>query len=194
MILPHHGRWPEIHETAFVAPSADVIGDVKIGADSSLWFQTVVRGDVNTIEIGSKTNVQDHSTLHVTRKVSPLKVGDEVTVGHRVILHGCTVGNRCLIGMGAIVMDDAVIGDESIVAAGALVTKGKKFPPRSLIMGSPARVAREVTKEELEFLPKSAANYVHDGQEYRSYVRGPARHGMDNADLEAPFLEEGEEV
>ena len=192
MILPHHGKWPHIHETAFVAPSADVIGEVEIGADSSIWFQTVVRGDVHRIRVGSRTNIQDLSMLHVTRKRSPLTVGDEVTVGHRVILHGCTVGNRCLIGMGAVIMDDAEIGDESIVAAGALVTQGKKFPPRSLILGSPAKVARDLTAEEIGFLPRSAANYVGDAQEYRGFLRSPARLGADNTDLEAPFLDEEE--
>lgn len=184
MILPHHGKWPKIHETAFVAPSADIIGEVEIGAQSSIWFQVVIRGDVNTIQVGSRTNIQDHSMLHVTRKTSPLKVGDEVTVGHRVMLHGCTVGNRVLVGMGAILLDDCVVGDDSIVAAGALVTKGKTFPPKSLIMGSPAKVARPLNDEELAFLKKSADNYVKDSEEYRGYVRGPQVLGQNSDDLE----------
>lgn len=184
MILPHHGKWPKIHETAFVAPSADIVGEVEIGAQSSIWFQVVIRGDVNTIHVGSRTNIQDHSMLHVTRKTSPLKVGDEVTVGHRVMLHGCTVGNRVLVGMGAILLDDCVIGDDSIVAAGALVTKGKTFPPKSLIMGSPAKVARPLNDEELAFLKKSADNYVKDSEEYRGYVRGPQVLGQNSDDLE----------
>lgn len=177
MIIPHHGVWPEIHETAFIAPSADVIGDVKIGAESSLWFQVVVRGDVHSIRIGTRTNIQDHSMLHVTRKKSPLNIGDSVTVGHRVLLHGCTVGNRVLVGMGSVVMDDAVIGDDCVIGAGSLVTEGKKFPPRSLILGSPAKVIRELTKEEIGFLEKSAENYVRDSAEYRGYVRSPERLG-----------------
>lgn len=194
MIAPFRGIWPSIHETAFVAPSADVIGDVKIGAESSVWFQVVIRGDVHTIRIGRRTNIQDHSMLHVTRRTSPLVVGDEVTVGHRVTLHGCTVGNRILIGMGAILLDDCVIGDDSIVAAGALVTKGKRFPPRSLIIGSPAKAARELTEEEVAFLKKSAANYVGDSVEYRSTMRSAARLGADDADLENADLmdEEGD--
>lgn len=177
MILPHHGVWPQIHETAFVAPSADVIGDVHVGAESSLWFQTVVRGDVHSIRIGSRTNIQDHSMLHVTRKKSPLNIGNSVTVGHRVLLHGCTIGNHVLVGMGSVVMDDAVIGDECVIGAGSLVTQGKKFPPRSLIMGSPAKVIRPLTEEEVGFLEKSAENYVRDSAEYRVYVRSPERLG-----------------
>ncbi len=165
-ILPHHGAWPQIDPSVFIAPSADVIGEVSIGAESSIWFQCVVRGDVNTIRIGKRTNIQDHSMLHVDRRDCPLVVGDEVTVGHRVMLHGCTIGNRCLIGMGAIVMNKAVIGDESVVGAGALVTEGKTFPPRSLIMGVPAKVARALTDEEVALLQKSANNYVGDSREY----------------------------
>jgi carbonic anhydrase/acetyltransferase-like protein (isoleucine patch superfamily) len=178
MILPHHGKWPEIHETAFVAPSCDVIGEVSVGESSSIWFQCVVRGDVNWIKIGKRTNIQDHAMLHVTRRSAPLTVGDDVTVGHRVLLHGCTIGNRVLIGMGAIVMDQAEIGDDSIIGAGALVTKGKKFPPRSLIIGSPAAVSRALTDEELKFLRTSADNYVRDAIEYRKDVRGPVRLGQ----------------
>lgn len=191
MILPWRGIWPTIHETAFVAPSADVIGDVAIGSESSVWFQVVIRGDVNTIRIGDRTNVQDHAMLHVTRKKSPLKIGDDVTIGHRVTLHGCTVGNRILIGMGAIVLDDAVIGDDSIVAAGALVTKGKAFPAGSLIMGSPAKAARNLTDEERAFLKQSARNYVGDSAEYRSYVRGPARLDSTTQDLEDDSFDDG---
>lgn len=184
MILPHHGTWPLIHETAFVAPSADVIGEVEVGAQSSIWFQCVVRGDVNTIRIGNRTNVQDHSVLHVTRRKSRLVIGDEVTIGHRATLHGCTIGNRVLIGMGAIVLDDAVIGDECIVGAGALVTKGTNIPPRSLVLGSPARVARALRPEELEYLSRSAENYVGDAMDYYGYVHGPARLGENDRDLE----------
>ncbi|MCM2279567.1 MAG: gamma carbonic anhydrase family protein [Oligoflexia bacterium] len=183
MILPHHGHWPRVHETAFVAPSADVIGEVEIGAHSSIWFQCVVRGDVNAIRIGARTNIQDHSMLHVTRKVSLLTIGDEVTVGHRASLHGCTIGNRVLVGMGAIVLDDAVIGDECIIGAGALVTQGTRIPSRSLVLGAPARVIRALRPEELASLEKSAANYVADAMEYYSYVRGPVRLDADHRDL-----------
>jgi carbonic anhydrase/acetyltransferase-like protein (isoleucine patch superfamily) len=186
MILHWRGIWPKIHETAFIAPSSDVIGDVEIGAHSSVWFQVVIRGDVHRIRIGERTNIQDHSMLHVTREKSPLKVGDDVTVGHRVTLHGCTVGNRVLLGMGAVLLDGCEIGDDCIVGAGALVTKGTKVPPKSLVIGAPAKVVRQLTAEELAFLPKSADNYVKDSAEYMGYVRGPDRLGKDDFDLEEP--------
>lgn len=165
-ILPHHGKTPQIPASVFVAGSADVIGEVTVGEHSSIWFQVVIRGDVHTIEIGARTNIQDQSCLHVTRKRSPLKVGDDCTIGHRVVLHGCTVGNRVLVGMGAIVMDDARIGDDCIIGAGSLVTQGSQIPAGHLALGSPAKVARPLKKEELEFLRQSAQNYVTDGQGY----------------------------
>ena len=205
MILPHHGQWPKVHETAFVAPSADLIGEVEIGERSSVWFQVVIRGDVNTIRIGARTNIQDQSMLHVTRpnqagegkgpgdgKGSSLVIGDDVTVGHRVTLHGCRIGNRVLIGMGAIIMDDAEIGDDCIVGAGALVTKGTKVPPGHLVMGSPAKVARPLKPEELAFLQKSAANYVRDSAEYQGYVHGPKHLGRNDRDLTEGGFPEGE--
>ncbi|MBU6153380.1 MAG: gamma carbonic anhydrase family protein [Bdellovibrionales bacterium] len=171
MILPHKGINPEIPESCFIAPSADIIGDVKMGEESSVWFQVVIRGDVNSIRIGSRTNVQDGAILHVTRdkppmKSAPLTIGDDVTIGHRVTLHGCTIKNRVLLGMGATVLDGAVIGDDSIVAAGALVTKDKVFPPRSLIQGAPAKVVRELTSDEVSMLTASALNYVGDTKLY----------------------------
>jgi carbonic anhydrase/acetyltransferase-like protein (isoleucine patch superfamily) len=195
MILPHHGIWPKIHETAFVAPSADVIGDVEIGNQSSIWFQVVVRGDVHRIRIGERTNVQDHSMLHVTRQKSSLTIGNDVTIGHRATLHGCTVGNRVLIGMGAIVLDDAEIGDDCIVGAGAVVTRGAKIPPGVLVVGMPAKVVRPVSEEEMAFLLKSAANYVGDATQYRGYVRGPRKLDDNQEDLDfAPdnFRDEGD--
>lgn len=171
MILPHKGIEPKIDDSCFVAPSADIIGDVEIGKDSSVWFQVVIRGDVNHIKIGKRTNVQDGSMLHVTRNKPPMKgapliIGDDVTIGHRVTLHGCTIKNRILIGMGATIMDGVVVDDDSIVAAGALCTKDKVFPPRSLIQGSPAKAVRELTKEEITFLKISATNYVGDSEHY----------------------------
>ena len=184
MILPHHSIWPKIHETAFVAPSSDIIGDVEIGSHSSIWFQCVIRGDVHFIKIGAGTNIQDHSILHVTREHSPLYIGNEVTVGHRVTLHGCRIGNRILIGMGSIIMDNAIIEDECIIGAGSLITQNKKFPPRSLIFGNPAKLIRELTSEELTYLQKSAENYVKDAENYRSFVRGPVKLGRNDLDLE----------
>jgi carbonic anhydrase/acetyltransferase-like protein (isoleucine patch superfamily) len=171
LILPHHGCKPDIAPDVFIAPSADIIGEVTIGAQSSVWFQVVIRGDVNWIKIGRRTNIQDHSMLHVTRRKSPLTIGDEVTVGHRVTLHGCTVGNRVLLGMGAIVLDDAVIGDDCIIGAGALVTQKMQVPPGSLVFGSPAKVIRPLKEEELAFLKVSAQNYVGDSEEYRRLLQ-----------------------
>jgi carbonic anhydrase/acetyltransferase-like protein (isoleucine patch superfamily) len=184
MILPHLGRWPNIHETAFIAPSADVIGDVVIGSHSSVWFQCVIRGDVNTIRIGSRTNIQDGSVLHVTRQKAPLVIGDEVTIGHRAMLHGCTIGNRVLVGMSSTIMDHAEIGEESMIGAGTLVTKGMKIPPRSLVIGVPGKVARPLNPEEIAYLTKSAENHVGDLVEYKSHVPGPAKLGDNHDDLE----------
>ena len=171
MILPHKGFEPKIDDSCFVSPSADIIGKVEIGKGSSVWFQVVIRGDVNHVKIGERTNIQDGAVLHCTRdkppmKGSPLIIGDDVTIGHRTTLHGCTLKNRILIGMGATIMDGAVINDDSIVAAGALVTRDKVFPPRSLIQGTPAKMIRELTNEELAIVHASAANYVADGEIY----------------------------
>ena len=193
MIYPYRGKWPVLHETAFVAPSTDVVGEVEIGADSSIWFQCVVRGDVNWIKIGTRTNIQDHSMLHVDRKGFPLTLGNEITVGHRVMLHGCTIGDRCLIGMGAIIMNGATIGEECIIGAGALVTEGAVIPPRSLVIGQPGRVKRPLHEKEIAYLAKSAENYVGDSREYRAIIPGARRFGVDDEDLN-PFLDgdEGE--
>jgi gamma-carbonic anhydrase len=166
MIHPFKEKKPQIDASALIMESAQVIGDVVIGEESSVWFNAVIRGDVNHIRIGNYTNIQDGCVLHVARRTLPLIVGDEVTVGHNVILHACTIGSQCLIGMGAIVMDGADIGEQSIVAAGSLVTPGTKIPPRSLVVGSPARVKRELTEEEIRGIRESAANYVGDIENY----------------------------
>jgi carbonic anhydrase/acetyltransferase-like protein (isoleucine patch superfamily) len=155
-----------VHASAFVAPGAVVLGDVEIGERSSFWFGCVARGDVNAIRIGARTNIQDLTTIHVTSKTHPTVIGDEVTVGHRVVLHGCTVKDRCLIGIGAVVMDGAVVGPESVVGAGALVPPGMVVPPRTLVMGAPAKVKRELTVPEVEALAKSAENYVEYAARY----------------------------
>ncbi len=167
MIIQFQGLTPKIAKNVFVAPSADVIGDVVVGEGSSIWFGCVVRGDVNAIRIGNNTNIQDLSMVHVTHYTKedksdgfPTIIGNNVTVGHRVMLHGCTVEDACLIGMSATILDGAIIGKESIVAAGSLVTKNKVFPPRSMIMGNPAKVVRSLTNEEVASLYKSAVNYV----------------------------------
>jgi carbonic anhydrase/acetyltransferase-like protein (isoleucine patch superfamily) len=161
-IRPYRDILPNIDSTAYVDESAQVIGDVNIGAESGIWPGVVVRGDVNTIRIGARTNIQDNTVCHVTRRTHPLVVGDDCTIGHAAILHGCTLENHSFIGMGAIVMDGAVIGEFSMVAAGALVTQGKKIPPRMLVVGSPAKAVRELTDDEVEAIRKSAVNYVAD--------------------------------
>lgn len=166
---------PTLNERVWIADSADVIGRVEMGEDVSIWFGCVVRGDVHYIKIGDRSNIQDLSMVHVTHhKLSdmsdgyPTIIGNDVTVGHRVMLHGCTIEDACLIGMSATILDGAVIGKESIVGAGALVTKNKVFPPRSLIMGSPAKVVRELTDEEVAELYASAARYVSFKENYRA--------------------------
>lgn len=159
MVYSFRGKTPQIHPTVFKTPSSEIVGDVEIGANSSLWFNVVVRGDVHWIKIGHDTNVQDGSILHVTHQKSPLTIGNGVTVGHSVTLHGCTIKDYVLIGMRAVVMDDAEVGDECIIGAGALVTQGTKIPPRSLVLGSPAKVIRALNDEEIAFLHKSAENY-----------------------------------
>jgi len=165
---------PTLGEKTWVAPSADVIGDVTCGDDCSIWFGCVVRGDVHYIKIGNRVNIQDLSMVHVTHYKkddksdgNPTIIGDDVTVGHRVMLHGCTIEDACLIGMSATILDGAVIGKESIVGASALVTKNKVFPSRSLIMGSPAKLVRELTDEEVKELYDSASRYVEFKDEYQ---------------------------
>ncbi len=178
MILRYKEWFPQFSHNSWVAPNATVIGNVVMGEDSSIWFGCVVRGDVHKIRIGNRTNIQDLTMIHVTHyKKSdmsdghPTIIGDDVTIGHRVMLHGCTIEDACLIGMNATVLDGAVIGKESIVGAGALVTGGKKFPPRSLILGSPAKVVRELGEQEVAQLYASAKRYVDFKEEYREYIR-----------------------
>lgn len=172
MIRPFKGVHPKINDFAFIADTAVVIGDVEIGTESSIWFNTVVRGDVNRIRIGDRTNIQDLSLLHVTHKKhaddpgAPLLIGNDVTVAHSVTLHGCTIENGAFIGMQALVMDRAVVGEQALVGARSLVTEDTVIPPRTLWMGSPARYKRDLTHQELERLGKSSANYVRYAMEY----------------------------
>lgn len=165
MILPLKGKTPKIGEGSFVAPSADLIGDVKIGKGCSIWFNTTLRGDVMPIVIGDETNIQDNSVIHGTYKKCGAVIGNRVTVGHSVILHGCTIGDKVLIGMGAIIMDQAKIPARSIVGAGSLVTENADFPEGHLILGRPAKAIRPLNEKELAFLDKSADNYI----EYMSW-------------------------
>jgi carbonic anhydrase/acetyltransferase-like protein (isoleucine patch superfamily) len=167
-IRPFGGKAPRIHETAFLVEDATVIGDVEIGERSSIWFGAVVRGDVNSIRIGDRTNVQDLTVIHVTSHTHPTHVGSDVTIGHRVTLHGCTVKDRCLIGIGAVVMDGAVVGEEAMVGAGALVPPGMVVPAGMLALGAPARVKRALTAEEVAFFKTSAASYAGYADQYRA--------------------------
>jgi len=168
MLIALEDLAPVVHPSAYVHSSAHVIGDVHLGAESSVWFHSVLRGDVHRIRIGARTNIQDNSTIHVTHDRHATVVGDEVTVGHNVILHGCTVGTRCLIGIGAIVLDRCVIGDECLIGAGALLTPGTTVEPGHLVLGSPARVIRPISDAEREHLRQSAAGYVANAARYRA--------------------------
>ncbi|RUM68254.1 MAG: gamma carbonic anhydrase family protein [Sulfurovum sp.] len=173
MLIKYKEWTPTLKKNAWVAQGATVVGRTTIGEDSSIWFGTVIRGDVHSITIGDRTSIQDLSMVHVTHHKkedmsdgNPTIIGDDVTVGHRVMLHGCTIENACLIGMSATILDGAVIGKESIVGASSLVTKNKVFPPRSLIMGTPAKRVRELTDEEVAELYASAKRYVEFKNSY----------------------------
>jgi carbonic anhydrase/acetyltransferase-like protein (isoleucine patch superfamily) len=150
---------PAVKGAAFLAWNAEVAGDVTLGEETSVWFSATVRGDMAAITVGRGTNVQDNATLHVDTGL-PLSIGSGVTIGHNAILHGCTVGNDCLIGMGAVILNGAVIGEQSVVGAGALVTEGKQFPPRSLIVGSPAKAVRQVDDALLEKIRANGRTYI----------------------------------
>jgi carbonic anhydrase/acetyltransferase-like protein (isoleucine patch superfamily) len=163
------GVRPRIGKAVLVAPNASVIGDVVVGDASSIWFGVVVRGDVFPIRIGSRTNVQDGSVLHVTGGKASTTVGDDVTIGHLALVHGCTIGDRCLVGMGSIVLDGAVIGEECFIAAGALVPPRMRVPPRSFVIGRPARVERSVRADELAQMREAGEHYV---QLARTYLDG----------------------
>ncbi len=159
-ILPYGDMIPRIPEDVFVADGARIIGDVEIGPLSSIWYNTVIRGDVHFIRLGARTNIQDNSMLHVTHDTAPLNIGEGVTVGHSVTLHGCTVEDHCLIGIGAIVLDHARVSSESFVAAGAVVTPGFTVPSGTLVAGVPAKIVRDLRPEEVADLHASAERYV----------------------------------
>jgi len=173
MIRPFKDISPNIDPSSFIAETAVIIGDVVIGPRSSIWYNTVVRGDVNHIRIGTGTNIQDLSMLHVTHRKDPLDpgapliIGDFVTIAHSVTLHGCTIENGAFIGMQAVVMDKVVVGEESLVGARALVTEGTIIPPRTLWLGAPARFKRDLTVEELERLRTSARNYIRYAEDFK---------------------------
>ena len=167
MIIKYEDQLPTIDESCFVAESSSVIGKVSLGESSSVWYGTVLRGDVNTITIGQRTNVQDNATVHVANGF-PTTIGDDVTIGHNAIVHGCTVGNRVLIGMGAIVLDGAIIEDDVIIGAGALIPPGKVIPSKSLVVGSPGKVVRTLNDEALESLLESAKIYVKEASKHKN--------------------------
>ncbi len=162
---PYKDKNPRIAHNVFMAEGSRIIGDVTISEESSIWFNATIRGDIAKVSIGRKTNIQDNCVLHVDYGY-PLTIGDSVTVGHGVILHGCTINDGTLIGMGATILNGAVIGEESIIGANALVTEGKEIPPRSLVVGIPAKVIRELTEEEISALYKSAEGYAKEAKEY----------------------------
>jgi carbonic anhydrase/acetyltransferase-like protein (isoleucine patch superfamily) len=167
MIRPYRGIQPRVAASAYVDPSAELIGDVEIGERSSVWPHATLRGDVNTIRVGQESNIQDNCVLHGELDQYPVIVGNRVTVGHSVVLHGCVVEDDCVIGIGAIVLNGARIGRGSVIAAGALVPEGMVVPPGSLVMGVPGRVRRELTEEERERFRTNAANYIRYRQHYR---------------------------
>lgn len=167
MIRPYRGVYPKIAASCYIDPSAQLIGDVEIGERSSVWCNATIRGDVNYIRIGEESNIQDNSVIHVEHDIYPTILGNRVTVGHSVTLHGCTIEDDCLIGIGAIILNGATIGKGSVIAAGALVPERMQVPPGSMVMGVPARVKRELTPEERERFRENAQNYVRYRQIYR---------------------------
>jgi gamma-carbonic anhydrase len=166
MLVAYRGILPAVAADAFVAPTATIVGDVQVGSESGIWFGVILRGDVHSIRIGRRTNLQDGTIVHVTSGTHPTVIGDGVTVGHGVRLHGCTIADGCLIGIGAIVLDGAVIGEQAMVAAGSVVVPGTIVPPRSLVIGSPARVKRSLSETEGEQLRLLAERYVAYRLEY----------------------------
>jgi gamma-carbonic anhydrase len=168
LIRAYRGVMPKVHASAWIADSAEVIGDVELGEESSVWFTTVVRGDVHFIRVGRGTNLQDGTVVHVNRNGTPTILGDFVTVGHAARLHGCHIKSNCLIGIGAVVLDGAVLEEECLVAAGAVVSPGTLVPRGSLLMGAPARVKRSVTEKDLELIYRSAKHYIDLAAEYKA--------------------------
>lgn len=170
LVLAYRDKRPVLGRDVFVAPNATLIGDVTLDDEASVWFGAVLRGDIGSIRIGARTNVQDLVCIHLTDGVSNTVVGAFVTIGHGAILHGCEIGDGCLIGMGSVIMDNAVVGEGSVVAAGSLVPPRMKIPPRSLVRGSPAKVIREANEEERAMGPFGAAHYVENAKRYRAIL------------------------
>ncbi len=168
MIYTFQGKTPVIAPSAWIAPSADIIGDVTIGEESSIWFQCVLRGDVNFIRIGNHVNIQDKTLVHVSRNLYPVIIGNYVSIGHSATIHACTLKDHSFVGMSATVMDDVEIGEWSFVGAGALVPPGKKIPAGVLVMGSPAKIIRDITEKDREIITRTADNYVKYKENYRT--------------------------
>lgn len=164
MIFKYKDYTPQLNNIALDAPNSSIIGNVQMEEDSSVWFGAVIRADVAPVSIGKRSNIQDNVTVHVSHD-APTTIGDDVTVGHNAVIHGCTIENQCLIGMGAVILDKAQIGEGSVVGASALVTQGKTFPPRSLIIGNPAKAVRTVSDEQYDQLKSHAENYVQLAKE-----------------------------
>jgi gamma-carbonic anhydrase len=171
-IRPYRGKYPQIAASAYIDPASVIVGDVVIGEDSSVWPLCVIRGDVNYVRIGSRTNVQDGSILHVMKDEYPLILGDDITVGHAVTLHGCTINSRCLIGMRATILNGVVIGEGSIIAAGTLLTERTSIPPRSLVMGTPGKVKRALGEADQSSIDMYARRYVEYKNIYRNEASG----------------------
>ena len=168
MVRSYKGASPRVHATAYIDSSAQVIGDVEVGAESSIWMNAVVRGDVHWIRIGQRSNIQDGTVIHVMNRTHPTTVGDDVTIGHAAIVHGCTLGSRVLVGMGAILLNGVDVGNDSIVAAGTLLAEGTRVPSRSLVMGSPGRLKRQLTDPEVASILQYSGRYVEYRLDYMS--------------------------
>ena len=176
MVYEFLGKSPQFDESVFIAPSADLIGDVTLGSDSSVWFNVTIRGDVNWIRIGERSNVQDNCSIHVMNQTGPTEIGNDVTIGHNAMVHGCTIKDRVLIGIHATILDEAVINEDIIVAAGSLVPPGKELESGYMYMGSPVKKTRKLTEEEIASIPQSAAGYVKYQRAYRqvdTYDKNP---------------------
>lgn len=166
MLVPFNEIHPDVERALFIAPNATIVGDVTFEADTTVWYSATIRGDMAPITIGRGTNIQDNAVIHVNHGM-PTHLGENITVGHGAILHGCRVGSRSLIGMGAIVLDGATIGEDSLVAAGAVVPPNRSYPPRSLLVGSPAKVVRELTDEDLKGMAENIAHYIELGEIFK---------------------------
>ncbi|MEO2076044.1 MAG: gamma carbonic anhydrase family protein [Bacillus sp. (in: firmicutes)] len=170
MMISYKGVSPSVHESVFVAPGAYIIGNVQIGKESTVWFNAVLRGDDGPIIVGERCSIQDNSTIHLYEGF-PVIIEDDVTVGHNVILHGCKIGKRSIIGMGSTLLDNVEVGEECIIGANTLLAGGIKIPPRSLVLGSPGKVVRELTEKDLQMLQMSSEHYVQKGKEFRDILK-----------------------